>query len=71
MSDTIGLGYRGNGPRRTSLDAAANGWKAQPHQAVSNSAGHFAAQFLPVVSGGNEYAAPDPGGAGITGLEVS
>ena len=33
--------HRGNGPPRTSLDAEANGRKTKPHQALSNSAGHF------------------------------
>ena len=64
-------GHPGNGPRRTSLDAEANGRKTKPDQALSGSAGHFAAQRLRVLSGGNQYAAPDPGGAGITGLAVS
>ncbi len=58
--------HRGNGPPRTSLDVEANGRKTKPDQALSGSAGHFAAQCLRVLSGDNEYAAPDPGSAGIT-----
>ncbi len=34
-------GHPGNGPRRTSLDAEANGRKTKPDQVLSNSAGHF------------------------------
>jgi hypothetical protein len=64
-------GHRGNGPHRTSVDAEANGRKTRPYQALSSLAGHFAAQRLRVSSGGSRSAAPDPGGAGITGLAVS
>ena len=34
-------GHRANGPRRTSLDAEANGRKTKPDQALSGSAEHF------------------------------
>ena len=61
-------GRRGNGSPGTSPDAEANSRKTKPHQARSNSAGHFTAQCPRVLSGDNQYAAPDPGGTGITGL---
>ena len=57
---------------RTSPDAEANGRETKLHQALSSSAGHFAAQCLRVSSVTNEHTLlQTPGSAGITGLVVS
>ena len=63
--------HRGNGPPRTSLDAEANGRKTKPDQALSGSAGHFAAQCPPVLSGDNEYAAPDASVIAVGDIRVT
>jgi hypothetical protein len=56
----------------TSLDAQANGRETKLHQALFSAAGHAPRSAcvyrLEVTS---EYAALDPGGAGVPGLAVS